>query len=246
MKVIETGLEIQGIAIEIGKEFETLKELYPDMSDELIHEAIEKGYEGKSLIPFELSDGTVISLISRPLTVSEYMALGPEQREYDLANRSVKKGEEDYQPYCLNCSTMARSVKKEYGFECPSCRNKTNISMFRLLDDIIDKRDIMLVDYSAVGEDPIRRASKLRKILDSRARNIDIAYMERSDELGYLMHKRGNSYEKIFVIIPTSMKMNGNYDAMLNSLYGKGLEAKDKISFYSVRYLQENIDDIFS
>jgi len=245
MRVITTGLEIKNVPLEIGKEFEVIKELYPELSDDLINEAIELGHKEKKLIPIELSDGTILPLISRKLTVDEYLAFGPEQRKYDLANRDTKPGEEDYQPYCMCCSSMARSTKTEYGFCCPSCKNKTNISMYGLRDPSMNRNRTLIIDYSSRAEDPIRRASKLRKILEDKLQYVDISYMEQSNELGYLLNKKGNSYVKIYVVIPSSMKMNGNYSEMTDSLYGSGLEVKEKITFVSMRHLQDNIGKMF-
>lgn len=40
--------------------------------------------------------------------------------------------DDNWQPYCLMCNTVARMQKRDYGFECHQCGNMTGWDLIRL------------------------------------------------------------------------------------------------------------------
>ena len=242
----ETGLNINGIDIKVDEEFETVKSLYPNLSDELINEAITSAYVSKSVVPLRLSTGQVINLVSRRFTVTEYISLGKKQHQYDFENRDTKKGEEDYRPYCLKCSTMLRMDKTNYGFVCKSCRNKINVCMYGLDEDTENYSKVLVVDFSDRAEDPIVRAKRIKEILEPFSGNYQLTFMEEDNQLGYLVKNKGLNKRKIAVILPCSRKTNSDTAALLDSLYGDGLAVKDKIVFYPLSTVKNKPEILFS
>lgn len=58
-------------------------------------------------------------------------------REQQIATLKEAKGgtwHDDWAPYCMVCTTMARMTERDYGFECRCCRNQIGWDLCRLTD----------------------------------------------------------------------------------------------------------------
>ena len=58
-------------------------------------------------------------------------------REQQIATLKEAKGgtwHDDWAPYCMVCTSMARMGERDYGFECRCCRNQIGWDLCRLTD----------------------------------------------------------------------------------------------------------------
>lgn len=58
-------------------------------------------------------------------------------REQQIATLKEAKGgtwHDDWAPYCMVCTSMARMTERDYGFECRCCRNQIGWDLCRLTD----------------------------------------------------------------------------------------------------------------
>ena len=63
-------------------------------------------------------------------------------REQQIATLKEAKGgtwHDDWAPYCMVCTSMARMTERDYGFECRCCRNQIGWDLCRLTDSPLNE-----------------------------------------------------------------------------------------------------------
>jgi hypothetical protein len=73
------------------------------------------------------------------ITSAESAAL-PEEQKWELV-KSAKGGTwyDGWIPYCMLCNGLIRMPQRDYGFECPQCKNMIGWDLMRLADSPLNK-----------------------------------------------------------------------------------------------------------
>ena len=73
------------------------------------------------------------------LTRAESAALPREQQIATLKEAKGGTWHDDWAPYCMVCTSMARMTERDYGFECRCCRNQIGGDLCRLTDSPLNE-----------------------------------------------------------------------------------------------------------
>lgn len=74
------------------------------------------------------------------LKTVQYMAALSDQQKLEML-KEAKGGTwyDDWHPYCMTCSYGGRMKKRDYGFQCPQCKNMIGWDCTRLQESPLNK-----------------------------------------------------------------------------------------------------------